>query len=195
MRASASEITCPLILLHVPGFSQFYAPSTTRKSRSAAEPSPRFPCRRRPRAPVPNGLQFQEVVVVAAHLAGLSASAPVLQRPAAACRDPECKQEIKGIKSPLAGRRFHDLGHCAITKLAESQASDQTIVSIAGHVSREMLEHYSDIRMAGKRAALDSIATRLPDLPSGKSLVFEGDVHQNGNQMGRHQNAAAAKLL
>jgi integrase len=31
--------------------------------------------------------------------------------------------------------RFHDLRHTAITKLAESQASDQTIMSIAGHVS------------------------------------------------------------
>lgn len=43
--------------------------------------------------------------------------------------------------------RFHDLRHTAITKLAESQASDQTIMAIAGHVSRAMLEHYSRIRM------------------------------------------------
>jgi integrase len=45
-------------------------------------------------------------------------------------------EEIKGIKSPLAGLRFHDLRHCAITNLAESQDSDQTIMSIAGHVSQ-----------------------------------------------------------
>lgn len=102
---------------------------------------------------------------------------------------------MKGIKSPLTGLRFHDLRHCAITKLAESQASDQTIMSIAGHVSREMLEHYSHIRMAAKRAALDSIATRLPDLPDGKQPDFGGGVHQNGNQIGVHQSAAAAKLL
>jgi integrase len=61
--------------------------------------------------------------------------------------------------------RFHDLRHAAITKLSESQASDQTIMSIAGHVSRQMLEHYSHIRLAAKRAALDSIARPCPSLP------------------------------
>ncbi len=85
--------------------------------------------------------------------------------------------------------RFHDLRHTAITKLAESQASDQTIMSIAGHVSRAMLEHYSHIRMAAKRAALDSIATPLPD------PVFAGDVHQIGNQIGMPEKDAACKLL
>ena len=37
--------------------------------------------------------------------------------------------------------RFHDLRVTCITKLAESQASDMTIMAIAGHVSRRMLEH------------------------------------------------------
>ncbi len=119
----------------------------------------------------------------------------LLQLPTDFCQDNECNLEMKGMKSPLAGLRFHDLRHCAITKLAESQASDQTIMSIAGHVSREMLEHYSHIRMAAKRTALDSIATRLPDLPAGKFPVFDGDVHQNDNQMGMSQNAVVRKSL
>jgi integrase len=85
--------------------------------------------------------------------------------------------------------RFHDLRHTAITKLSESQASDQTIMSIAGHVSRQMLEHYSHIRLAAKRAALDSIATPLPE------PVFEGDVHQIGNQIGMPEKSAVSKLL
>src|SRR5215475_7957761 len=54
--------------------------------------------------------------------------------------------------------RFHDLRHTCITKLAESQASEHTLMSIAGHVSRKMIEHYSHIRMEAKRAALDAIA-------------------------------------
>lgn len=58
--------------------------------------------------------------------------------------------------------RFHDLRVTAITKLAEGQASDQTIMAIAGHVSRKMLEHYSHIRLEAKRAALDAIATPGP---------------------------------
>jgi integrase len=54
--------------------------------------------------------------------------------------------------------RFHDLRHTCITKLAESQASEHTLMAIAGHVSRKMIEHYSHIRMEAKRAALDAIA-------------------------------------
>ena len=42
-------------------------------------------------------------------------------------------------KAGLHGFRFHDLRHHAITELAELGLSDQTIMSIAGHVSREML--------------------------------------------------------
>jgi len=56
-----------------------------------------------------------------------------------------------------------------LTKLAESQASDMTIMSIAGHVNKRMLEHYIRIRVEAKRAALDAIA----------GPVFEVGVHQN----------------
>jgi len=60
----------------------------------------------------------------------------------------------------LGGLRFHDLRHHAITELAEGSASDQVIRSIAGHVSKEMLEHYSHIRLDAKRAALESLSRR-----------------------------------
>jgi hypothetical protein len=51
----------------------------------------------------------------------------------------------------------HDLPHHAITKLAESpEASEQTIMAIAGHVSREMLEHYSHVRQEAKRRAVEA---------------------------------------
>jgi len=49
--------------------------------------------------------------------------------------------------------RFHDLRHTTITKLAEGQASDQTIMSIAGYVSKQMMERYSHIRTEAKRRA------------------------------------------
>ena len=80
------------------------------------------------------------------------------QRPAKQCCNPECKADISGLKNPLESLRFHDLRHTCITKLSEGQASEQTIMAIAGHVSRKMLEHYSHIRMEAKRAALDAIA-------------------------------------
>jgi integrase len=53
--------------------------------------------------------------------------------------------------------RFHDLRHTCITKLAESQATEQTLMAIAGHVSRSMIEHYSHIRMEEMRRATDAI--------------------------------------
>ena len=57
----------------------------------------------------------------------------------------------------FAGLRFHDLRHSAFTKLAESGAPDSTIMALAGHLDRSMLEPYSHIRNAAKRAAVDAI--------------------------------------
>lgn len=73
------------------------------------------------------------------------------QKPGEACCNSECKADIHGVKSPTAALRFHDLRHHAITELAESQTSDQTIMNIAGHVSAKMLAHYSHVRLDAKR--------------------------------------------
>lgn len=85
--------------------------------------------------------------------------------------------------------RFHDLRYTCITKLAESQASEQTIMSIAGHLSRKMLEHYLHIGMAAKRAALDAIAA--PPLQA----AIDADVNQNVNQLPAGDSKASAKSL
>ncbi len=61
-------------------------------------------------------------------------------------------------KAGLSGFRFHDLRHHAITELAESAAGEQTIMAIAGHISRKMLERYSHARINAKRAALDRLS-------------------------------------
>jgi integrase len=61
-------------------------------------------------------------------------------------------------KAGLPGFRFHDLRHCAITQLAEGGTSDSTIMVIAGHVSRRMLERYSHVRMEAKRTAMEALA-------------------------------------
>ena len=68
--------------------------------------------------------------------------------------------------------RFHDLRHTFISRLAESQASDSTVMALAGHVSRAMMERYSHIRMEAKRRAVDTL--------SGKD--FEPGVAQNWAQ-------------
>jgi integrase len=85
--------------------------------------------------------------------------------------------------------RFHDLRHTYVTKLAASQASEQTLMAIAGHVSRSMIEHYSHIRMEAKRAALDAIASQ-----SQRAVIGAG-VNQNVNQPARNDSSISAKSL
>jgi integrase len=81
-----------------------------------------------------------------------------IQAPCKLCRNQECKADLHELKSPSAGLRFHDLRHHSITELAESQASDQTIMAIAGHVSPQMINHYSHVRLEAKRKALEAIS-------------------------------------
>jgi len=84
----------------------------------------------------------------------------LLQQPADACSSEKCGAEIHGLKSPLHGLRFHDLRHHAITELAESQASERTIMAIAGHVTTKMLDHYSHVRIQAKRDALNALSAK-----------------------------------
>ena len=76
--------------------------------------------------------------------------------------------------------RWHDNRHTLITDLAESGAGDQTIMDIAGHVSKQMLKHYSHIRMEAKRKALESIVKKptaedAADQNSGRSTYGPRD--------------------
>jgi uncharacterized protein DUF5615 len=48
-----------------------------------------------------------------------------------------------------------------ITAMAEAGASDATLMAVAGHMSRRMLEHYSHVRMAAKRTALEKLESSL----------------------------------
>ncbi|MEK7750867.1 MAG: site-specific integrase [Acidobacteriota bacterium] len=75
-------------------------------------------------------------------------------------------------KAAVSGR-WHDNRHTLITDLAESGAADETIRDIAGHVSRQMLKHYSHIRMEAKRRALEAIVTKKADRKptEGKAAV------------------------
>jgi hypothetical protein len=92
-----------------------------------------------------------------------------LQNPATECKNEKCKADICKLKSSTAGLRFHDLRHHAITELADSLASDQTIMSIAGHVSARMLAHYSHVRLDAKRHALDAISSKRSKQDAVKS--------------------------
>ncbi|MCL5742620.1 MAG: site-specific integrase [Acidobacteria bacterium] len=68
------------------------------------------------------------------------------------------KTAWKSIRSKAAvSGRWHDSRHTLITELAESGAGDETIMEIAGHVSRQMLSRYSHIRTEAKRNALAAV--------------------------------------
>jgi integrase len=94
-----------------------------------------------------------------------------LQKPGKACTNSKCGADIQRVKSPFAGLRFHDLRHHAITELAESQVSDQTIMAIAGHVSQKMLARYSHVRKEARRQAVAALSAK----PTGNWFSASGD--------------------
>ena len=53
--------------------------------------------------------------------------------------------------------RWHDLRHTFISRMAESQASDATIMALAGHLSRKTMERYSHTRLEAKRSAISAL--------------------------------------
>ena len=53
--------------------------------------------------------------------------------------------------------RLHDLRHTFATGLAENGASESTMLSLMGQMSRAMLERYSHIRMAAKVEAVSGL--------------------------------------
>lgn len=65
--------------------------------------------------------------------------------------------------------RWHDNRHTLVTDLAESGAGEETIRDIAGHVSKQMLKHYSHIRIEAKRKALESIVAKPSPPLSGEA--------------------------
>ena len=103
-----------------------------------------------------------------------------MQEPTRTCR--ECKADMSAVKSPIAGLRFHDLRHHAITELAESQTSDSTIMSLAGHVSRKMLEHYSHVRQDAKRDAVNVLSAKRPTPPTNRGYDTNNDTNPDGEE-------------
>lgn len=56
------------------------------------------------------------------------------------------------------GYRWHDLRHTFVSRLAENpHVSEETIRSLAGHVSKQMLQRYSHIRTHAKKAAIAAL--------------------------------------
>ena len=73
----------------------------------------------------------------------------------------DVEEARKRAAEPFRGLRFHDLRHQGITEMAEAGASDATIMALAGHLDRAMMEHYSHVRMAAKREVPSKLESGL----------------------------------
>jgi hypothetical protein len=52
--------------------------------------------------------------------------------------------------------RIHDLRHSAITRMAEAGVPIAVIMSMAGHISQRMTQHYTAVSQSAKRTALQT---------------------------------------
>ena len=96
-----------------------------------------------------------------------------LQQPADVCRKEECKTDMRGLKSPLAGRRFYDLRHQCITEMLESGVPEGTIREVAGYIDPDMTRRYSHPRRAARHAAVAPISVvKAP--PASQPGLSEG---------------------
>lgn len=64
----------------------------------------------------------------------------------------EAIRKLSGVQC-----RFHDLRHTVITTLAERGVPEQTMKALVGHVSKQILERYTHIRMNAKRDAVEAL--------------------------------------
>jgi hypothetical protein len=77
--------------------------------------------------------------------------------------------------------RWHDNRHALVAELAESGAGDEVIMSIAGHVSRQMLSRYSHVRNEAKRKALAEVdRQRAADKAQREKGRATGQAKRNG---------------
>jgi len=86
--------------------------------------------------------------------------------------DPEGAR-LSAVK-PFQRFRFHDLRHQSITEMAEAGVPEAAMQSVAGHLSKKMLDHYSHVRMAAKRSAVEALG--------GGLIVPEPGVKQVGSK-------------
>jgi integrase len=78
-----------------------------------------------------------------------------LQCPIESCRGDNCKADMRGIKSPTEGLRFHDLRHTFITHMVERGVHIGTIQALVGHMSARMIRHYTHISSGAARRAVE----------------------------------------
>jgi hypothetical protein len=76
--------------------------------------------------------------------------------------------------------------------MAEAGASDATIMAVAGHVDRAMMEHYSHVRMAAKRDVLQKLESGLMEIPVAEDVTERPVDPENGLRHNPRRKTARA---
>jgi integrase len=130
------------------------------RAREEQAQSPNHPHRERP---VPLGLAGTAVQIAGRRARKTLSTTCSPSRSNRGEYNPNKPMTNSGIKKPweslreaagLKWLRIHDLRHSAITRMAEAGVPMLVIMSIAGHVSQRMLQHYTTISEMSKRQAL-----------------------------------------
>ena len=113
--------------------------------------------------------------------------------------DPAQPMSNSGIRKPwdevrkaadVPWLRIHDLRHTAITRMAEAGVPIPVILSMAGHISVRMQQHYTSVSEYAKRCAVEAA------FDGRNYMIAAGRVMENGpRQEDRiRQSAVGARL-
>ena len=95
------------------------------------------------------------------------------------------RRDYRRVNTP-----WRDLRHTLVLQLAENPIiSERTICSLAGHVSRQMLEHYSHIRSQAKQAAIRCLEEQ------SSTSILEATGYKNGYSPEKAKEREQAKSL
>ncbi len=99
--------------------------------------------------------------------------------------DPTQPMSNSGIRKPwnevrkaadVPWLRIHDLRHTAITRMAEAGVPIPVILSMAGHISVRMQQHYTSVSEYAKRCAVEAA------FDGRNYMIAAGRVMEGGNQ-------------
>jgi len=92
--------------------------------------------------------------------------------------------------------RWHDLRHTFVSRLAENpHVSEQTIMALAGPVSKKMLARYSHIRTHAERAAIAALEGGVGTESGTLAPIAEGkDERARGESNTRPTDSKSAAL-
>src|SRR6185437_5804627 len=99
--------------------------------------------------------------------------------------DPTQPMSNSGIRKPwdevrkaadVPWLRIHDLRHTAITRMAEAGVPIPVILSMAGHISVRMQQHYTSVSEYAKRCAVEAA------FDGRNYMIAAGRVMENGTR-------------